>query len=174
MIWTLKMSATRLQHGPNFLTLCICWQVWAPLALSNKLDSGYFPDCLLRKVLPHPRVFCSWLRLMGKLLRIIVLQKDSSQPLLSPPYCTQCMCLLCACVCGWKKGAQKGRKGYYFRLCVAVFVQHVFPSGAAVLLEHWKARPDLFLMREVRIFGLDSSGNPFLPLLWSIHYIRRH
>lgn len=77
VIWTLKMSATRLQHGLIFLPLCICWQVWALLALSNKLDSGYFPDCLLRKVLAHPRVFCSWLWLMGKLLRIIVLQKDA-------------------------------------------------------------------------------------------------
>lgn len=61
----------------SFIPLCICWQVWAPLALSNKLDSGYFPDCLLTKVLAHRRVFCSWLWLMGKLLRIIVLQKDA-------------------------------------------------------------------------------------------------
>ena len=84
-VWTLQMSATRLQHDPpTFLPLCICWQVWALLALSHKLDSGYFPDCLLRKVLAHPRVFCSWLWLMGKLLRIIV---RLSQPTLSPPCC---------------------------------------------------------------------------------------
>lgn len=93
------MSATRLQHSPNFPPFCICWQVWAPLALSNKLDSGYFPDCLLRKVLAHPRVLCSWLWLMGKLLRIIVLQKDAS------------VLLPVLLVCDWE-----GRR--VFRFCV--------------------------------------------------------
>lgn len=71
------MSATRLQGRPDFVPLCICWQLWALPALSNKLDSGYFPNCLLRKVAAHPRAFCSRPWLMGILLRIIVLEKDA-------------------------------------------------------------------------------------------------
>ncbi len=99
------MSATRLQHGPNFPPLCICWQVWAPLALSNKLDSGYFPDCLLRKVLAHPRVFCSWLWLMGKLLRIIVLQRDAF-----PANAVASMLLHVHPVCVWLRGIDTQRE----------------------------------------------------------------
>lgn len=72
----LKMSVTRLQRGPNFPPFCICGQVWAPLALSSKLDSVHFPHCLRRKVLAHPRVFRLRFWLMGKLLRIIVLRAD--------------------------------------------------------------------------------------------------
>lgn len=164
-----KMSATRLQQGPNFLPLCICWQVWALLALSNKLDSGYFPNCLLRKVLAHPRV-CSWLWLMGKLLRIIVLQKD-----VLPANAAASMLLHVhpACVAERKRHTKGEKKRVLFLwLCVRICVQSVFTSSTTLLLEHWKARAYLFVVLQVKVFFcLDSSTNMLLFLLWSsIHY----
>lgn len=131
------MSATRLQHGPNFLSLCICWQVWALLALSNKLDSGYFPNCLLRKVVAHPRVFCSWLWLMGILLRIIVLEKDAFSANAAVSVRVR------------DRGAQRhttaNKAILPLRLGVRICVQLVFTLATALLLEDWKARWELFV-----------------------------
>lgn len=149
------MSATRLQHSHNFPPFCICWQVWAPLALSNKLDSGYFPNCLLRKVLAHPRVFCSWLWLMGKLLRIIVLQKGRlPQPMPSPPNC--CLCFLCVTV------GQTHTKTLFLSLCVRIFC-------SLLALTCYKARSDLFVVQQVKLFFSALKAVIKCYRLWSVH-----
>ncbi len=73
---------TRVGWGyeSDFPVLCSSWQDWVLLALSNKLESCFFPlFALAEKVLAHPRVLRSCLLLMGKLLRIIVFQAGGLQ-----------------------------------------------------------------------------------------------
>lgn len=71
--------------------------IFSPSAFvgDSELDSPYqinwtaaiSPIGSSEKVLAPQRVFCSWLWLMGKLLRIIVRRKDPSEPMLPPPCC---------------------------------------------------------------------------------------
>ena len=162
---------------PCFLPpLCICWHVWAPLALSNKLDSGYFPDCLLGKVLAHPRVFCSWLGLMGKLLRIIVLRKRTLPSQRCRPHTAACVCD-CDKVTRGGRGEEGGEKkkegtshhyGICHRLCLTCV--HLWPRcviGARRGRIRFICRAAAFFFS----FGLDSCAKCYC--LCSDLYIRR-
>lgn len=99
--------------------------IFSPSAFvgDSELDSPYqinwtaaiSPIGSSEKVLAPQRVFCSWLWLMGKLLRIIVRRKDPSEPMLPPPCCWMCI------LWPWQMGAQKeGKKRHTFRLCVTI------------------------------------------------------
>lgn len=59
------------------------------------------------------------------------------------------MCTPCVCACVTERDTHRA---YYLSGYVSGFVFNVFTSGTALLLEHWKARSDLFLVQQVKHF----------------------